>query len=131
MKYKISKKKVIEALLTEPLGAGSFFDSPSDTWTKDDGKCGVCAVGAILRAVKPKFFNISQGYRVTNENCSGFEASRDRAWDSSNFMAILSTEFEYAAMENAAEDYGNKDFDRFHAIMIAEGMCPDVLEFEV
>lgn len=42
--YSISKRKVIVALMSEPLGRGCFFEDRSND------NCKVCAVGAVLRA---------------------------------------------------------------------------------
>lgn len=123
MKYKISKKKVIEAILAEPLSQGAFFKMPDQWRQKEDARCSVCAVGAILRATKEKEFNSADGETVTK----GFYSLSDvsAAWEAGNFLSILSTEFEYA------DSFEDKHLPRFHALMIAEGMCPKVLKFEV
>ncbi len=47
MNITINKKKVIEALKTEPLTQGSFFRGYLDGASRKE--CEVCAVGAVLR----------------------------------------------------------------------------------
>lgn len=112
MKYKITKKKVIEAILTEPLGSGHFFLN-----FRDDGKCKVCAVGAILRATKKDHFDSNNAFEATNGTAN---------YEKNNFLSILSCEF---------EDY-MQDFDstideaRLHCLNVIEAFCPEVLEFE-
>jgi hypothetical protein len=122
MKYKITKEKVIEALINEPLlRGGSFFRNRGTG--KDDGKCPACAVGTILRATEKLRFSGSDAWGVTGEICTSDNSSF--AWESGNFMSILSCEFE------SADGFEDEHLPRFHALMVAEGICPDVLEFEV
>lgn len=125
MKYQIKKKKVIEAILTEPLMAGEFFGGSY----LDNGECSVCAVGAILRATKSGAFGGCDAESVTGYLFSA--AAIVEAWESENFMSILSCEFETAGLGLDIGTYQDENLPRFHALMIAEGMCPDVLEFEV
>jgi hypothetical protein len=119
MKYRIKKAKVLEALATEPLKAGHFMKLKYEE--VDDGKCSVCAVGAIFRKTKPKFFTSHD----INTSMGGLYigALIDQAWIDGNFLDILSAEFEYASQECGEETA------RLHAIMVAEAICPEVLEF--
>jgi hypothetical protein len=125
MKYKITKEKVLEAIVKEPLTYGRFFGISGGV---DDGKCAVCAVGAVLRAVRPGVFGADVADQVTNGTC----ISLKDAYKSGNFLSILSAEYEYGANEfNSVLDYTSYyDMRRFHALMVAEGMCPDVLEIK-
>lgn len=124
MKYKISKKKVIEAILTEPLKPGTFF---SNELQADDGKCPVCAVGAVLRKTKAKTFNRRHAEASTDYSYVSCDVGMSYFGD--NFLSILSTEYETAG--NSMHENEDVYLPRFHALMVAEGMCPDVLEFEV
>jgi hypothetical protein len=128
MKYKIAKEKVIEALINEPLlQRGSFFRYHN--YRKENGKCPACAVGTILRATEKRRFNGLDAWGVTNEICAPHRTSD--AWKSGNFMSILSCEFESADRLEDEQDEQDEHLPRFHALMVAEGICPDVLEFEV
>lgn len=54
MKFKVTKRQIIKALKTEPLLPGSFvhdehdYDDGNNSRFKNNIKCPVCAVGAIL-----------------------------------------------------------------------------------
>lgn len=128
MKYKISKKKVIEAISTEPLTYGKFFKYYNEV---DNGICEVCAVGAVLRKIKPKYFDSTHGFRITH-----YLAAKEylyRAYASNNFLSILSCEHEsFVNDENKFnESIANLDLQRLHLLSIIEAFCPDVVEFEV
>lgn len=126
MKYKISKAKVIEAICTEPLSSGNFFSLVHSSMSDiDDGKCSVCAIGAILRKTKPKTFSSTDAMWVTDHvYISDFICA---AYEDNNFLSILSCEYEEFCLNHPHD----KDEQRFHALMVAEAFCPDVLEFEV
>lgn len=135
MKYKISKEKVIEAIVKEPLASGKFFDLEAG-YGIDDGKCEVCAVGAILRNTKKREFSSIDAENACHEIYTS--DCLETAYETENFLSILSSEFETASMDHVPELSLDelsleelKHFSRFHALMVAEGMCPDVLEFEV
>ncbi len=130
MKYKISKKKVIQAIVTEPLAPGRFFDS-LEYKGKDDGKCSVCAVGAVLRNTKKRKFSSYDAELACEEYYTGDYVTE--AYETDNFLSILSSEFEFSSSKYNPELSNEEELnlDRFHALMVAEGMCPDVLEFEV
>ena len=128
MKYKISKKKVIEAICTEPLKAGDFFHGSTK---KDNGKCSVCAVGAILRKTKQKTFSANDAVEATKDYFTEYELGD--AYRSGNFLSILSCEFEWADNEIIFGKHGidnADDFLRLHCLNIIEAFCPEVLEFE-
>lgn len=122
MKYQIKKKQVLEAIASEPLAPGMFIDVDRNP------NCNVCAVGAVLRSELGKKLTSDHGYAVCTD---GYSVKSDLElkgiYQSENFLSILSCEFETAAHET--ED--DMDFCRFHALMVAEGMCPDTLEFEI
>lgn len=122
IKYTISKDKVIEAICTEPLENGAFFSG----YDVDDGKCTVCAVGAILRNTKSRLFDMNSAISVTQSMIG--PSSLSNAYESGNFLSILSCEYEDFCSEDMQD---KKDEQRFHALMVAEAFCPDVLEFEV
>lgn len=131
MKYRIRKSDVIKAIASEPLLAkGAFFRDIEANWPadKDDKSCAVCAVGAVMRAVSPGNFSHDDGFKLTGEDLAGYQELH-RAWEHNNFFAILSTEYESVVW--SPEHYEDYDLARFHAIMVAEGMCPETLEFEV
>lgn len=58
MQHTISKRKIILALMKEPLTRNNFFEE------RDNPKCKVCAVGAVLRAVNVEQYEMF-GHRVT------------------------------------------------------------------
>lgn len=130
MKYKISKKKVIKAIVTEPLASGRFFDS-LDYKGKDDGKCAVCAVGAVLRNTKRRKFSSYDAENICHDYYTSDYVTE--AYETENFLSILSSEFEFSSKQYNPDLSADEEvnLDRFHALMVAEGMCPDVLEFKV
>lgn len=136
--FKITKDEVKHALITEPLKAGTFFHTKEDSrWVPENGKCSVCAVGAILRNTRDKFFNSDDGFNVTGYLCGA--SSIDAAYDFNNFMSILSCEFEAASnikgqsKEHYIDDTERIDSDsddmRMFLLFLTEAFCPDVLEF--
>lgn len=132
MKYKLSKKKVIEAILTEPLKPGRFFHISrkyNSDEQFDDGQCSVCAVGAVLRKTINKNFNSQSGFTVVGDYYTGDRLHE--AYIGDNFLSILSTEFEsYCDSFGGREDI-EYDEVRFHLLNVIEASCPEVLEFEV
>jgi hypothetical protein len=121
-KYRVTKRTVMRALLTEPLTSGNFFSNLATE--KDDGRCEVCAIGAILRNTRANFFTEEHARQVTDNLCSFLDV--ELAYASGNFLSVLSSEYEWAA---AQWDSGS-NLIRLHALMVAEGMCPSVLEFK-
>lgn len=122
MKYQIKKEQVLEAIASEPLAPGMFIDVDRDL------SCNVCAVGSILRSELGKKLTSDHGYSVCT---AGYSVKSDKemkdVYESNNFLSILSCEFETAARETDDD----MDFSRFHALMVAEGMCPKELKFEI
>lgn len=122
-KYKISKEKVKQALITEPLRDGAFHHGKDDL---DDKKCSVCAVGAVLRNTKGLEFSYEHGPTVTEGMSGSF--SLNVAHESDNFMAKLSCEFEDASYSE--QESPNSDDMRMFLLFLTEAFCPAVLEFE-
>ena len=144
-KYKITKKKVLQAIATEPLRANTFFGNRDD----DNSNCAVCAVGAILRNTRRnKFSSIDAMTACEYRYAAGHKPRRD------NFLSILSIEFERAhnkVFNRLCDEYTKKhtwnklpspstysrfrkqsiELARMHAYSVAEAMCPNILEFEV
>lgn len=91
VKYTISKRKVIVAIMSEPLNAGAFFSNNADK------ACKVCAVGSILRAV-----GAPQDDQLASKACRGLYAQSDgpelqNALDASNWLGALSVYHENLA----------------------------------
>lgn len=102
MKYRISKKKVLQAITTETLTANTFFDSGS----VDDGECAVCAVGAVLRNTKRNTFSTRDAIDIC-----GYRYGACQEPLHNNFMSLLSIEFERAyrdKVDELCEIYHNK-----------------------
>lgn len=118
-KYKVTKKQIIEAILTEPLKAGQWFQRNNEALEKDDGMCEVCAVGAILRNVKRKA-TAGDAFRVTNH--LAMPQHLEYAYDLGNFMSILSTEFESFTRINNMN--GDEPEVRMHLLNVIEAHCP-------
>lgn len=131
MKYKITKKKVIEAVLSEPLNIKyenrKFFSSDD---MNDDGKCEVCAVGAVLRKISPKKFGIDDGAKLT-ARISGPEQLYE-AYEENIFMSVLSCEYESFIKEHGYNSSKEAEIEtRTHLLSVIEAFCPDVLEFDL
>lgn len=123
MKYKISKEKVKQAMIYENLsGQGWFNGGPVD-----DGECGVCAVGAVLRKTKPKHFSKYAGVQVT-QGVFGREDFEYPEFEN-NFLSRLSVEYETA--KNVEEEQSDSNDMRMFLLFLTEAFCPPVLEFEV
>lgn len=136
MKYRITKKQIIEAVTTEPLTHGIFFENKRAAKT-----CPVCAVGAVLRKVDRNncsFFSSS----ITGFNVTDNMYASDHLWDaehSDNFLAILSTHHETFAdehncsynMKTGTYKLVDMDLQRLHLLNVIEAFCPPVVEFEV
>lgn len=136
MKYKVTKKQIIEAVMTEPLVAGMFFATAGGD--RELTTCPVCAVGAVLRkTVQPDNLNLHfSGRLATNAMYNADDL--DDAYESRNFLAILSTEHEaFAEQFNSIPDDGiaeteliNVDLQRLHLLNVIEAFCPAVVTFE-
>lgn len=123
MTYKISKAKVKEALIHENLTGQGWFNGNHE----DDGQCGVCAIGAILRKTKPKHFDKYNAVTITDGIFSA--GLVDHHFVDSNFLSRLSTEYETA--KNHKQEQSDSDDMRMFLLFLTEAFCPDVLEFEV
>lgn len=132
MKYQLTKEEVFEAILTEPvLQGGKFYKRE---WNKKDGTrgkhCAACALGAValrMRRSDAGYLGWLEFSSMTNSLFS--EDDLHEAYKIGNFASILSCEFETAWSD--IEFNRNEDLARFHALMIVEAMCPDVLEFKI
>jgi hypothetical protein len=108
MKKRISKKKIIEALRTEPLTGGMWMSLIDDgqLWTETTvgearGKCTVCAVGAILREVVAQNATVKE----FNDACifasdhvmSIYDSTIEETLKAKNYMGALSIYFEEMA----------------------------------
>lgn len=112
MKLVITKEQVIEALETETLQAGTFFNVETDydkTTVKDYETCAVCAVGAVLR----KCLGPEVVYDIEREVGLGEEVTRGKFMDfntnelllEGNYLGALSCEFEKLIEEDDSEPF--------------------------
>ncbi len=121
---KITKKEIVRAILTERLEARQFFNSKNGD---DNGKCKVCAVGAVLRHKNIKSDSagpiVTQGCYIATDMSSAYFSF---IYDENTFLGILSSEFEgYNLFKNYK---ATEDELRLHALMIVEGLCPNEIE---
>lgn len=129
--YSISKEEIIKAVIEEPLTVGTFFRSDE---RNDDGKCSVCAVGAVLRRVKPKAFGTDSANNITEWNGSFLYI--DDAEKSNNFLAILSSHHEYFYHHFnrnlfAHNDIIDHDLQILHLLSVIEAFCPETVTFKI
>lgn len=133
-KYKVTKKQIIQAIISEPLTFNKFFD----IWKTGSNRrnCSVCAVGAVLRTAIKKDWILATAnpFEATDFICSAEDL--DYALDADNFLSILSSHHEYFA-ENFNCEYDdelkqqikNMDLQRLHLLNVIEAFCPKVVEF--
>lgn len=128
--YTITKQEVLQALLTEPLDPGVFFQSFSG---QDDGAgCKVCAVGAVLRQIRAGYFDDQDAQFACEERYFMGQVPA-----SNNFLSLLSIEFEeagdylfYGSSEVASEQEA-EDILRAHIYGVALAACPPVLTIKL
>lgn len=106
--------------------AGAFYDleNSDGVFSTNFDSCKVCAVGSILRAVKP-------GEKLSGELATGYNflaGDLDQAYNRGTFLGKLSTEFEAAAIYEKEEP--DSDDMRMFLLFLTEAFCPAVLEFE-
>lgn len=141
-RYKVTKKQIIKALETEDLNPGYFFKGNDTEYIYgDNGKCQVCAVGAVLRATKKNYFAEIHAEELCDNTYAGHEFIE--ALYSENIFSILSTQFEKAFIDELQElqyragvtNWDARilaiDYARAHAICVVEGLFPDIVEFSV
>ena len=128
-RYKITKQEVLQALLTEPLNPGTFFEAPYATDIKG---CKVCAVGAILRNIKAYYFDEKDAIFACEK---AYTIGQYPA--TNNFLSLLSIEFEEAGeyllygYEHEFAEQELWDILRAHIYGVALAECPEVLTVEV
>jgi len=101
MQKSISKKKIIEALKTEPLAPGTWVRLEGDK-THNDPTCTVCAVGAVLRKAKFRNFAITQNAHRQVGNCYFNGDDYKAALKERNYLGALSAYFETICPESGA-----------------------------
>lgn len=144
----ITKKQIIQAILKEKLAPKAWIHTsitqPDGTRKDVDRKtCPVCAVGSVLRGV----LGDVQSY-VARRNCNYFLGNAaDTAWHGTNFLSILSTEFEAAGNELMADsgmfedtrdemfyEYWNhpqmQNLLRMLCLNVIEAACPEQIKVE-
>lgn len=99
-KLRITKKQVLKALDTEPLGAGSWISKDPE-----QGICTVCAVGAVLR-LKGQSGSLIERYGNTLldslyivDSSAGIVDIKESLRDK-QYLAALSGKFESMLMES-------------------------------
>lgn len=76
MKYTITRRQIIKALKTEPLGGGQWINLENQEDFNNaivkaaDVKCTVCAVGAVLRGALGRILTVEQLHNSSYDLCS-------------------------------------------------------------
>lgn len=133
--YVVTKKQIIEAVLTEPLIYNRFVHDISMS-TNENPDCGVCAVGAVLRKAGLKNRDIlNNAMTITKLTFSSEDLEYDLDVDNNNFLSILSMHHEYFASRynSKLRNYELKDVNlqRMHLLSVIEAFCPEVVTFEI
>lgn len=129
--YSVTKKQIIEAVLTEPLIANQFVDF----LTSKNEKCSVCAVGAVLRKAGLNNNQIFENAaKITKYDFCERSFMEGKDLDTDNFLSILSMHHEYFAQyvnQSFYRDPEAMDLQRMHLLNVIEAFCPEVVTFMI
>ena len=81
---KVSKEQVIEAIKTESLRPGTWFDVNFNEVKQKDEVCHVCAVGAVFRSCLSKKNEEEDSYEMCDFNSSEVEREKSNLDPSGN-----------------------------------------------
>jgi hypothetical protein len=135
----VSKAQVMKAIATEPNLTSNTFIS-QELGEADEVVCKVCAVGAVLRSIRPEFNSDDGIINCTTVSPVGLHrryaiaAGHDDSilFERASPLGQISTAYEYAYVEafqnEGIDHFSSIELARLYALFIAEAFCPSTVE---